>query len=63
MLNYQLENMGDESVSVTSIDHNAEFHVILLSNALFIDRCAHIWIKSDYETKQTLIWIIRFYDL
>ena len=44
LLNYRLEIVGDESV--TSIEHYDEFYVNLLFDRFFIDRCAHIWVRT-----------------
>ena len=44
MPNSRLEIVGDEFL--TSIDYDDEFHMNLLFDALFIDRCAHIWVKT-----------------
>ena len=50
MLNYQLqiEGLGDEFM--ISIGHDDEFYVNLLLTALFIDRCAHIWVSSPQSS-------------
>ena len=42
--------MGDESM--TSIIHFDDFYANLLFDALFIDRCAHIWVSYCLKKKK-----------
>ena len=44
MPNSRLKTMRDEFL--TSIDYYDGFHVNLLFDHFFINRCAHIWVKS-----------------
>ena len=43
--------MGDEYV--TSIEHYDKFHVNLLFDRFFIDRCAHIWVMTKPRRDRT----------
>ena len=50
LLNYRLKTVRDEFL--TSFDYNNGFHVNLLFDRFFIDRCAHIWVTTDQPSSQ-----------
>ena len=52
MPNSRLKTMRDEFL--TSIDYYDGFHVNLLFDRFFIDRCAHIWV-TKYNPKATFL--------
>ena len=51
MPNSRLKIVGDEFL--IPIDYYGEFHVNLLFDRSFIDRCAHIWVTGDTTTMIT----------